>query len=546
MTDIDPIRAAQLYSFAGQDVPWLLRQRAINQSDQPAPIWEPKDGAEQVWTYHQLNEDSDKIAAGLCAKGVQKGDRVLVHAENCPETILLFYACAKIGAISVITNSRCVDSDMQYFSEHTEAVLAVTQPRFAQLVKSNASTCRSVFVTRTNSGIPAEQNDIPDGVEHFDSLYGDPSNAPIREPEPMLPVSIMYTSGTTSRPKAVVYTHANVLRVGRVSTTSMDYGSDDRFLAFLPLFHINAMGWGVWGSLGVGTALVLQPKFSSSRFWEVIQKHQVTHCSVVGFVFKAIASQPVPEQHSLRVIPMGIIVPEIGEWLNVRPFACWGMTEMVTNATQSCDFHQYPRNSIGKPVPGYTLAVVNPDTGELCAEGETGELWVHAVRGVTIFLEYYNNEKANEEAFTENGWFKTGDWVRLGPEGNFFFCDRDKDALKVGGENVSALEVENCVREVPGVGDVAVVAKEHSMLDMVPVAFIEAAAMSTEQEEELKSQILKHCSENLADFKTPRAVYLIESLPRATMDKVAKNELRQLADEMPSLDGVVQPKSDIT
>lgn len=535
MIDLDPIHAAQTYEFAGQDVPSLLRQRAQYQADNSALIWEPKDGAEKVWTYHQLNEDSDKIAAGLVGKGVKKGDRVLVHADNCPETILTFYACAKIGAISVITNTRCVGADVQYFSEHTNAVLAITQPKYAQLVLSNATTCQSVFVTSTDSGVTSELDSLPDECESFDTLYGDASLAPERDPEPMLPVGIMYTSGTTSRPKAVVHTHANALWAGRMTAPSMDYRTSDRFLAFLPLFHVNAMGWGVWGSLGVGATLVLQPKFSSSRFWEVIEKHQVTHCSVVSFVFKSIGAQPVPEQHTLRVLAMGVIIPEIGDWLKVRPYACWGMTEMVTNATRSCEYQQYPRNSIGKPVPGYNLAIVNPETGELCGEDEPGELWVHGTRGVTIFLEYFNNKEANDKAFTDNGWFKTGDWVRLGEQGNFFFCDRDKDALKVGGENVSALEVENCVREVPGVTDVAVVAKEHAMLDMVSVAFIEATITSQEQEDELKSQILAHCNEHLADFKAPRAVYLIDELPRGTMDKVAKNALRELANSMPSL-----------
>jgi crotonobetaine/carnitine-CoA ligase len=536
MIDVDPIHAAQTYEFAGQDVPWLLRQRAGYQADRPALIWEPKSGIEKVWTYHQLNEDSDKIAAGLYASGVQKGDRVLIHTDNSPETILAFYACAKIGAISVVTNTHCVDRDIEYFADHTNAAVAITQPKFAQLIQSNAKTCRSVFVTSTDSGVAAEPDSIPDGCDSFEALYGDASMGPVREPEPMLPVGIMFTSGTTSRPKAVVHTHANALWAGRMTATSMDYRSSDRFLAFLPLFHVNAMGWGVWGSLGVGATLVLQPKFSSSRFWEVIQKHQVTHCSVVSFVFKAIGAQPVPEQHTLRVLPMGVFIPEIGDWLKVRPYACWGMTEMVTNATRSCEYQQYPRNSIGKPVPGYNLAIVNPETGELCGEGEPGELWVHGTRGVTIFLEYFDNKEANEKAFTENGWFKTGDWVRLGPEGNFFFCDRDKDVLKVGGENVSALEVENCVREVAGVTDVAVVAKEHAMLDMVSVAFIEANVASKEQEDELKYRILQHCKDNLANFKAPRAVYLVDALPRGTMDKVAKNKLRELADSMPSID----------
>ena len=170
MIDIDPVHAAQTYEFAGQDVPSLLRQRAGYQADRPALIWEPKSGIEKVWSYHQLNEDSDKIAAGLCARGVQKGDRVLIHTDNCPETILAFYACAKIGAISVVTNTRCVDRDIEYFADHTNAVVAITQPKFAQLIKSNAKTCQSIFVTSTDSGVTAEPDSIPDGCDSFDTL----------------------------------------------------------------------------------------------------------------------------------------------------------------------------------------------------------------------------------------------------------------------------------------------------------------------------------------------------------------------------------------
>ncbi len=535
MTDLPPVDAAQRFGFAGQDVPWLLKHRAQHQPDKLALIWEPKSGVTETWSYRQLDKETDRLAAGLVEQSVQKGDRVLIHAENCPELIFSWYACAKLGAIAVVTNARSVDQDIAYFAEHTQAVVAITQPQFAAVLSTQAISCRKIFVTSTDSGNPPNSTHLPDKCEHFEQLYADPSNAPVREAEPMLPAGIMYTSGTTSRPKAVVHTHANALWAGRVSTASMDYRKDDKFLAFLPLFHVNAMGWGVWGSLGVGATLVLQPKFSASRFWEVIEKHQVTHTSIVQFVLKAIAVQPVPEQHSLRVLAMGVMRPDIADWLKVRSFACWGMTEMVANATGSCENDIYPMNSVGKPVPGYTLAVVNPDTGEYCVEDEVGELWVYATRGITIFLEYFNNEEANKQAFTENGWFKTGDLVRLGTEGNLFFCDRDKDALKVGGENVSAQQVEAVVRAVPGVEDVAVVGKQHEMLDQVAVAFVIASTLSDDQKGELEQSILDHCSEHLADFKRPRAVYVVDGFPRANMDKVAKNKLRVIADEMPPI-----------
>src|SRR5262249_20362564 len=140
----------------------------------------------------------------------------------------------------------------------------------------------------------------------------------------------------------------------------------------------------------------------------------------------------------------------------------------------------------------------------------------------------------NEKSFTADGWFKTGDMVRLGAEGNFFYCDRDKDALKVGGENVSAREVEDACRGVAGVADVAVVARSHEMLDMVAVAFI-VKGPGPAADDEMQAQIIAHCRAKLADFKVPRAVYFVDDFPKATLDKVAKNKLREMAEEMPAL-----------
>ena len=147
-------------------------------------------------------------------------------------------------------------------------------------------------------------------------------------------------------------------------------------------------------------------------------------------------------------------------------------------------------------------------------------------------LEYFDNDEANEKAFTADGWFKTGDRVVLGAEGNFYYKDRDKDALKVGGENVSAREVEDCVREVGGIGDVAVVGQQHDMLDQVAVAFVIRGPDAPASEEEHAQAILDHCAGKLADFKVPRAVYFRDVFPVATLDKVAKNKLRDLADEL--------------
>lgn len=526
-----PIENADIQRFqmAGQDIPWLLEHWAQARPEHPFLIWEPRSGGEKRWSYREFSDEVASIAAGLHAKGVQPGDKVLIHADNCPEMVLAWYACAKLGAVGVTTNTRSAGPEIQYFAEHTGCVGAVTQPRHAHTVTQHAKNLGWIVVTEDNCGEPPSAEENAHGHASFDTLHGDAATLPTRPAEPMRPAGIMFTSGTTSRPKAVVHTHANALWASRIGPINLDMTSDDTYLVYLPFFHVNAQSWSFWSTLGVGGTIVLQPKFSSSRFWEVVLKHDVTHISLIPFVFKALAGQPVPE-HKLKVGAFGLIMPALEAWLKLRVLAAWGMTETVIHATRN-DYQQpYPDGSMGKPTPGYEFLIVDPDTGEICTDGSIGELWVRGTPGVQLFLEYYDNDEAMAKAFSDDGWFKTGDMVRLGEAGNFYYCDRDKDALKVGGENVSAREVEDACRQVGGIADIAVVAQSHEMLDMVPVAFVMKAPDAPEDDAAYAESIISHCKSQLADFKVPRAVYFVDEFPRATLDKVAKNKLREIAD----------------
>jgi crotonobetaine/carnitine-CoA ligase len=214
-----------------------------------------------------------------------------------------------------------------------------------------------------------------------------------------------------------------------------------------------------------------------------------------------------------------------------RVLAAYGMTETVTHCIHSeVDGEHNPDRSMGNPTPGYEFLVVNPETGQLCNDGSIGELWVRGVRGQQLFLEYFDNAEANAKSFTPEGWFKTGDMVRVGEGGNYFYSERDKDVLKVGGENVSAREVEDMARQVPGIAEIAVVGQKHDFLDQVPVAFVIKGAGAEADDAAFERAIIEVCAKNLAEFKVPRAVYVVDEFPRATLDKVAKNQLRDLAD----------------
>lgn len=528
---LDP-KIVDAFQFAGQDIPWLISHWAKNKPDHPFLVWEPRSGAGRSWTYAEFEREVASLAAGLAARGVVKGDKILIHAENCPEAVLTWYACARLGAVGVTTNTRSAGAEIEYFAEHTRCVGGVTQPQFARLVKENAKKLRFLVVTDDNSGEAASGEERAHGLESFAALAGEASTLPARPADPMAPAGIMFTSGTTSRPKAVVHTHANALWASRMGPANIDLNGRDTYLVYLPFFHVNAQSWSFWTTLGAGGTVVLQPKFSASRFWDVVMKHGVTHISLIPFVFKAIAGQPIPK-HKLKVGVFGLIMPDLEKWLGIRVMAAWGMTETVIHATRNDWLQTYPVGSMGKPTPGYEFIIVDPETEKPCAAGETGELWIRGRRGIQLFLEYFDNPDAMKKSFTDDGWFKTGDRVVLGAEGNFFYKERDKDALKVGGENVSAREVEDCCREVGGIADIAVVGRKHEMLDQVPVVFVIRAPVETRSEAEHGAAILAQCKAKLADFKVPRAVYFRDEFPTATLEKVAKNKLREIADEMP-------------
>ena len=199
------------------------------------------------------------------------------------------------------------------------------------------------------------------------------------------------------------------------------------------------------------------------------------------------------------------------------------MTETTTVGIVSHADQTYLPRSLGRPSPLYQIAIVDKDNNPILP-GDTGELKIRGTPGISLFLHYLNNPEATGESFDEDGFFLTGDRCTLQQDGTLRFADRSKDMLKVGGENVAASEVERVIMTVPGVKEVAVVAKPDDFLNEIPVAFVIAASNKTD----LKQAILSTCEKDLADFKRPKEIRFVDDLPRATLQKVAKAELRKL------------------
>lgn len=524
------LRCPQVHPFSHFDVAHLIDMQARARAGHPCLIWEPFEGESRTWSYAEFADDVRRVAAGLKKRGVKKGERILIHLDNCPEILIAWYACAHLGAVAVTTNARSVADDLTYFASHAETVGAITQPRFAGLVASACQDLKWMVVTETDNGAAPEPGTAPEPHAAFSSLYGEAEDAPLRAPEPMLPVGIQYTSGTTSRPKGVVWTHANALWGGKLCAMHETLTPDDVHLVYLPLFHTNAQAYSVLAALWVGATMVVQPRFSASRFWPVSLKHRATWTSMVPFCVKALMEHEVPEKHHYRLWGNGVASPPWDPHFRVKTIGWWGMTETLTHGIVSDPFHDAPPMTIGKPSPAYEIAITRDD-GAPVAPGETGHLLIRGIRGLSLFAEYLNNPEATASSFDDQGFFITGDRVTLREDGYISFADRDKDMLKVGGENVAASEIERVIMTVPGIAECAVVAKKDKMLDEVPAAFLLVPGGEAAAPTDLKDQVMAACKKGLADFKQPRDIRIVSELPRSTLEKIAKNELRKLLEE---------------
>ena len=516
-----------LHCFTGFDLAHLLDLQARLRGAHPFLIWAPFEGEERRWSYAEFAGAVARVAGAMAGRGVRQGDRVIIHLENSPEGLIAWFACARLGAVAVATNARAAADELAYFAEHSAAVACVTQPRLLPLVQAACPALRWVAVTDTDNGAPCAAGHAPDRETSFTALLQSEEQLPLRPADPALTANIQYTSGTTSRPKGVVWTHANGLWGAKIGALHAGMREDDVVLIQLPLYHVISLSYSLLAALWVGATTVLVPRFSASRFWETSLRHRCSWASMIPFCTGALAEQDVPPAHFFRAWGNSIWSPQLERRYGISVLGYWGMTEMVTHPIVGDPGKPGRAQSIGRPAPEYTVAVQRDD-GQPAAPGEPGHLLVRGQRGLSIFHEYLGNPVATADSFDRNGFFKTGDIVIRHEDGFIQYVERAKDMLKVGGENVGAAEIERVIMQVPGVREAAVVGRPHPMLQEVPIAFVTVAFTTVPPT--LTDDILAACKASLAAFKVPRAVIILERLPRGTIEKVSKVELRKVAE----------------
>ena len=509
------------HAYVGKDIGWLLRSQARLRGGKPLLVWEPFEGASRTWTYATFLQACEAFAAGLLRLGLKRGDMLVLHMNNSPEFLITLFAGALTGITVVTTNTRYSAPELDYAVGHCGARVVVTGGDLADVVAGvGGGIDRAVIAGEWDGAMdPSIERVDWSSVPRNESLPDLPA-------DPMRNLSVQYTSGTTGRPKGVVFTHANALWCGHSVSRNFLLREDDIAMTVFPLYHLNAMGYSVLGTLWSGGTVVLQPRFSASRYWDVVTRNGCTWSSVTGFVAKALAGQPVPE-HKLRFWPIGVGDHEpVERQYGVKLIGMWGMTATVSHGIASFPQLTGRDGAIGMVAPDYEITLRDDAGNDLAPseQGTRGNLYIRGIPGLTLFREYLNNPEATAASFDDEGWFETGDVVTAYADGSMVFNDRSKDMLRVGAENVAASEIERVIATVPGVREVAVVAKKDPMLEEVPVAFI---LSNVSDRQALTEAIDSACADQLADFKRPKEIVHLDEFPRSTLDKVAKKDLRK-------------------
>ena len=509
----------------------VIELKAEQFTDKECIVFEDREGNVIRYTYAQLNEMTNKYANILLSKGIKKGNKVTVHMLNSPEYLFSWFACAKIGAVMIPSNVLAGAFEMEYYLQFSESVAVITEPNYMDMFTGLLQKCKNVkniFLARTSPRYPTQKL-YPDTTVIADLLKDTSTDVPKVEIHNEDDLMWLFTSGTTSRPKAVQLTHANAVFAGICGAQMWKVVPEDRHFIVLPLFHVNGQFISAMPTLTAGATLIMAEQFSASKYMDQARRHRATTTSLVAATVKMILNQPPAEldgDNDFRIVMYAIAIPD-EKWVefetrfNVKLCDLWGMTETLGATTVNPIDGVLKRNCIGMPRMENAIKVIDEKGNDVPA-GTVGEIVVKGVPGRTLMKAYYNNPEATAETI-KNGWLYTGDNAYMDEDGYFHFVDRKKDMIKRGGENVAATEVEYVVSLHPKVKEVAVIGIPDPIRDEAIVAVIILNPGETCEEKE----IIDWCADKLAKFKVPSFVKFKDDFPRTSIGKVQKNIIKK-------------------
>lgn len=480
-------------------------------------------------SYAETDERVTRLARALAARGVARGDRVAVFMRNRLEVVESYLAACRLGAIAVPVNFRLVPEELAYILNDSGAKVLLVDHTLAGSAAETVPRCDSapMIIVSGEAGIALD-------AEPYEQVLAGAEATPLDIDVPESdPAFLMYTSGTTGRPKGAVLSHLNLLMnsVNCMITQGIS-GDDEVWLSGLPLFHIGGLNGVLFYLMAGGRSIILgSGEFDATAVVDTLERERVTSCYFVPTQWQRICTVPDIGERNLAlrriswgasVAPPSVLQAMADTFPGVPNFNMFGQTEMssVTCVLRGEDAVR-KMGSVGTPIINVEARIVNETMTDV-PTGQAGEI---IYRGPTVMQGYWNRPEADEEAFT-GGWFHSGDLCSADEDGFITVVDRTKDMIISGGENIYCAEVEAAIDAHPKVAEVAVIGVAHETWLETPRAVIVPSDASNPPTE---TEIVEHCRAHLASYKKPTSVQIVEALPRNAVGKVQKFKLRDYA-----------------
>jgi long-chain acyl-CoA synthetase len=496
-------------------IPELLKQRVSAAPDKPFLFSEAD---KRQFTYKEFEAAVTSTANMLAANGVQKGDVVSLLLPNSVEYVIAYFACWQRGALAGPINSLLKSQEIAYVISNSEAKALLVNSEFVPVVESvqkDLPTLQAIIRFDDESEATRGYSSDTEAATEVDLDHE---------------AIIIYTSGTTGKPKGCLLTHGNVIANARQITSWLGFTEKDRLLTIMPLFHMNAVSVTTMSALYAGGSTVVSPKFSASRFWQIISDYEITSFGSVATMLSMLLStypDGIPaglKTDQLRFAMCGSapvpaeVLRRFEDTFNCLVIEGYGLSESTCRSTFNPPDQRRRPGSCGLPI-GNEMRVVDDEDREV-PEGELGEI---VLRGENILKGYYKNNAANDTAF-RNGWFHTGDIGYRDKDGFFYIVDRKSDMIIRGGENIYPREIDEVLYQHPDVAAAAVVGVPDTLYgeEVAAVIVLKPGAKTSEQ------QLIDYCKGRLADFKCPKTVHFMEDIPKGPTGKLLKRELAKM------------------
>jgi long-chain acyl-CoA synthetase len=464
--------------------------------------------------YSLLDEASARVAALVKSKGVEPGDRVGLMMPNVPYFPAIYYGILRAGGVVVPMNVLLKAREVAFYVEDPEAELLFAWGDFGEAAEAGAEKAGTEVILVK----PGE----------FEQLLADQEpDRDMAERSGEDTAVILYTSGTTGKPKGAELTHANLYRNSKgVSEKLGEMGAEDVLLGALPLFHSFGQTCTMNSAVSVGATVTMLPRFDPDKALQIIERDRVTIFQGVPTMYNAMLhseSCDSADCSSLRTcMSGGAAMPAELMRAFEEKFGCvilegYGLSETSPVASFNHPDRERKPGSIGTPIEGVEMQVWDDDGNEV-PQGEVGEI---VIRGHNIMKGYWNRDDANKEAITGDGWFRTGDMAKMDEDGYFFIVDRKKELIIRGGYNVYPREIEEVLYEHPAVQEAAVIGVPHDELgEEVGAAVVLKDGESVEADE-----LGSYVKEQVAAYKYPRRIWFVDELPKGPTGKILKREI---------------------